>query len=464
MKLKQLILGAALALATFTGAYASAPKYVFYFIGDGMGFGPVNAAETYLRMNRTPAQSLNMMSMPVKSFIQTYSANRPVTDSAAAGTALSTGTKTKNGMLGMGPDTTAVYSVAQDFKKQGYGIGIVTSVAPDDATPGAFYAHVPYRGQYYDVDVRASECDYEFLAGAGLRGLKDKKGNATDVLDRMARNNVQIIWGPDEIEKISSRKVLLLNPKDTDNNNIGYTIDSIQGVLNLPLITRTCLDHLLRYTPDKFFMMVEGGNIDHALHANDAGAAIKEIINFDEALGIALDFYREHPDETLIIVTADHNTGGLEMGNPYVSYNARLGLIDAQRLSKPNFEQFCETLLKSRRTYKWEDMKEELQNSLGLFTVVPVSETDEAKLKDIFDETFERREGKTEKTLYDTFSQFAVEVFKIIDKATGLAFTTDSHSGNPVPLFVIGDDADQFKGIGNNDQIAPLLRKLLEEN
>lgn len=452
-----------LAISSILTGWSATPKYIFYFIGDGMGLNPVMAAQTYLRTQKTPSQSLNMMSMPVWSFIQTYSASRPVTDSAAAGTALATGTKTKNSMLGMNPDTVAVTSIARILKDNGYGVGIVTSVSPDDATPGAFYTHVPNRNMYYQVGADAAASGYEFIAGAGLRGLKDKEGNPTNLLDIFAENNVQIVYGPEEIEKIDSRRVLLLNPKDwSEPNELGYTIDSISGVLNLPLITTTCLSHLEKYSPDKFFMMVEGGNIDHALHANDAGAAIKEIVNFDSAIGIALDFYANHPDETLIIVTADHDTGGLALGNNYQRYNVLLQYIDHQKSSKEDFSQFCRTLLKSRRVYTWEDMKEELESRFGMFTIVPVSEEDTARLETLFNEIFEKRAaGEDQKTLYSSFNSFAVDVFKILDKAAGLAFTTTSHTGNPVPLFAIGVGADRFKNIGNNNMIAPEILKIV---
>ena len=144
MKIRNILVAALFAVASLS-ASAEAPKYIFYFIGDGMGMGPVMAAETYNRTVLNNPNKLLMMQFPVSSAAMTYSASSTVTDSAAAGTALSTGSKTKNSMLGMGPDTTNVYSIAVDLAKMGYGIGIGTTVAADDATPGAFYAHVPDR-------------------------------------------------------------------------------------------------------------------------------------------------------------------------------------------------------------------------------------------------------------------------------------------------------------------------------
>ena len=128
---------------------AQEAKYIFYLIGDGMGMAHAMAAEAY---NRTVAHNdshLRMMQFPVASQCTTHSASSPVTDSAAAGTALATATKTRNGMLGMNPDTIAVTSIATQLQQSGYGIGIVTTEDADDATPGAFYAHVPNRSMTY---------------------------------------------------------------------------------------------------------------------------------------------------------------------------------------------------------------------------------------------------------------------------------------------------------------------------
>lgn len=450
------IAGAALSAA----ARDQGPRYIFYFIGDGMGMGPVMTAQAYNREILKNDQPLLMMQFPVVSWCMTYSASHSITDSAAAGTALSTGHKTKNGMLGMDPDTVSVTSIARQFKDAGYGVGIVTSVAPDDATPGAFYAHVPYRKMYYDIDIQAARSGYDFLAGAGLLGTVTADGDSTDVLDVMAEQGVQMIYGPDEITRINSDKVFLVNPRGTSPYNIGYTIDSIGGVLTLPLIAETCLEHLERVSPDRFFMMVEGGNIDHALHGNDGGAAVKEVLNFDQALKVAYDFYLAHPDETLILVTADHDTGGMVNVHSRTGQHMPLGVFDWQKVSKEEFSNYCKSLLRDRRVYRWEDMQEYLEQNLGLFTHIPVSEERLESLKKMFNDTFEMRNSADQKTLYASFNAFAVEVFKLVNDAAGAAFTTVGHSGNPVPVFAVGVGSDEFKGLNNNSDLPAKVRRL----
>ncbi len=439
------------AAACALSAQARQPKYIFLYIGDGMGMGPVVAAETYNRTVLKNDSPLTMMRMPVVGWCMTYSASSDITDSAAAGTALSTGHKTANGMLGMTPDSTAVRSIAGDLAAMDYGIGVVTSVAPDDATPGAFYAHVPSRKMFYEIGTQMADSGFDFIAGAGLRGTTtDGKDNG--LLGRFAANGVQIVRGPEEIDRISSDKVLLLNTEGSKEWNIGYTIDSIAGVLDLPLITETCLKQLERTSPDRFFMMVEGGNIDHALHANDGGAAIKEILNFNQALDLAYGFYLAHPDETLIVVTADHDTGGMALVKPA---GAKGGLrnIDFQRVSKEEFSEYCKGVLKSRMIYKWQDMRDYLAENLGFFTHITLPQAQEDKLHELFDKTFGMRNSSDQQTLYASFNEFAVEVFRIFNEATGLGFTTTSHSGNPVPVFAVGVGAERFKGFNNNIDI-----------
>lgn len=446
-----------IAATTLSCMAQQAPKYIFYYIGDGMGMGPVNAAETYNRMVLHGSEPLLMHTFPVVGWSQTYSASVPVTDSAAAGTALATGHKTKNGMLGMRPDSTDVTSIATELFERGYGVGIATSVAADDATPGAFYAHVPHRKMFYPIDSLIAQCGFQFIAGAGIQGLKDAHGNPTDIPQLLEAAGITVVRGPEGAASEPAPRKLLLNTEGTQPWNIGYTIDSIAGVLSLPEIAQACLRQLTETSPERFFMMVEGGNIDHALHANDGGAAVKEILNFNQALAVAFDFYRQHPDETLIVVTADHDTGGMAL-----QWNAiNIHNIDYQRISKERFSEYCKNLLNSRAEYTWEDMKQYLQDNLGLFGPIVVSEENENKLHSMFNTTFEqRRAGDDQQTLYASFNSFAVEVFRLFNNAAGFAFTNTGHSGNPVPVYAVGCGASLFSGFTNNTDIPARIRAI----
>lgn len=449
-------------VATVCAAIAAEPpRYIFYFIGDGMGMAQAMAAEAYLHTVKHSTEPLLMMQFPVASAATTYSASSPVTDSAAAGTALATGSKTRNGMLGMDADTVSVSSIARELSDKGYGVALVTSVPPDDATPGAFYAHVPSRKLYYEIGCQAAESGYDFIAGSNLRGLKDKHGNPTDLADRFAANNVSIAHGLEELAALPAGKALLLNPTDIDYHQIHFTIDSVAGALTLPDMTRAAIDRLALNGRDRFFMMVEGGNIDYGGHANDGGTVIKEVVNFNQALRLAYDFYLAHPDETLILVTADHETGGLGLGNNSLGYNLNLSLIDHQRISKDSFAEYCRSIARSRRIFDWEDMQEFLTANLGLWTAIPVTPEQEAELMAQFEASFKDRNSKNNETLYNSFNSFTEAVYKVIDSATGLGWTSNAHTAGLVPVYAIGCGAELFAPLNDNTDLPAKLRRIV---
>ena len=455
------------AIVTFVAisftATAQSPRYIFYFIGDGMGMGPVMSALNYKRAVHPEQKPMVMTSFPVVGFCQTWSASTPVTDSAAAGTALSTGAKTRNGMLGMDADTVSVTSIARYLKDDGWGIGILTTVAPDDATPGSFYAHVPARSMFYDIDIQAANSGYDFIAGSSWRGATDKNGNPTDVMEMFEANGYRTVYGPRGITQIhDAEKVVLLGDPATNlnNNDVSFTIDSVPGALSLPEMTVAALQHLQKVSPERFFMMVEGGNIDHALHGNDGGAATKEVINFDEAVAVAYEFYLSHPDETLIVITADHDTGGLTVGNRTLHYDAKVNFIDSQRISKDRFSDFCKKMLEDgKEVMTWEQMKQFLTDNLGFWKTVPVTDEQTARLRDLYRNMIAGK-GTDDKTLYGTYADFSVMVFSIFNDAAGFGFTTSSHTGNPVPVFAVGTGAENFRSLNNNIDIPVALYRL----
>lgn len=454
MKLHRIFSAALMAAAITATAWAKAPNYIFFFIGDGMGIAQVTNAQLYnarVLGNSTPLLSTTF---PVASMATTHSASSDVTDSAAAGTALSTGHKTVNGMLGVTPDSVAVTSVAKKLFDAGYGVGIVTSVAIDDATPGAFYAHVPSRSQYYDIGRQLAECGYQFAAGASLRGAFDKQGNPTDLMKYFDEANVSVSYGLDSIDTTAQRLLVLSPFHKEKQNEIGFTIDSIAGALTLPALTRAGLDQLKRTSPDRFFMMVEGGNIDHAGHGNDGGTILREVINFNQALQEAYDFYLAHPDETLIVVTADHETGGMSVGCRETGYSVRLENAAGQKISKEEFSNLCRAMLRSRRIYTWDDMQEILRDELGFGVNLKLTPEETERLHTMFDEVFEKRaSGLDQKTLYATFDGFTNEVFNILNAKSGMGWTTGGHSGMPVPVYAVGIDSQLFSPLNDNTDI-----------
>lgn len=455
--MKKLSLSLAMSAAVSVSLLA-APKYVFFYIGDGMGFNHVLNAQIYSEEVLGNDSTLTMLSFPVASVARTHSASSRVTDSAAAGTALATGSKTRNNMLGMNADTVAVTSIAKTLYDKGWGVGLVTTVAIDDATPGAFYAHVPSRYEVMTVGRQLAESGYQFAAGAGLRAARDESGKKTDLLDYFASQGMTVAYGPEGLETEADRLLVLSN--DTVKTwNVGYTIDSIPGALTLPAMTAAGIRQLERVSPDRFFMMVEGGNIDHAGHANDGGTILREVINFDQSLALAYKFYLAHPDETLIVVTADHETGGMSIGTTTTGYSVRPAVASAQKVSKEEFSAYVKSLAHDRRVYHWPDMEEYLAENLGFGTAVELTDEETAGLSEMFEAMMAgRNAAPDQETLYATFDGFSARVFEILNDKAGFGFTTIKHTGAAVPVFAIGVGAGEFSGVNDNTDIP---RKIL---
>ncbi len=438
-------------------AWSATPKYVFYFIGDGMGVAPAMASVTYARNVLGQQELPLMMTFPNAGLVLTYSASSDVTDSAAAGTALATGYKTNNSMLGMTPDTVPVYSIAKNFKDAGYGVGLVTNVAADDATPGAFYAHVPKRYYSEQIDRQFIDSKVDFLAGAALTGLYDREGKSNGIIEAYQQNNISIVHSPEEVDL--SKRIVLLQENPFQDGNTGYVIDSIPGMMTLPVMTKACMDYLTQKTPDGFFMMVEGGNIDHALHGNDALSAITEIYNFNNALQLAYDFMQQRPEETLIVVTADHDTGGISVGNNLNGYVAHFDVLKHQKMSKEMFSDVCKKLLKEGNPGGWPAMQQLLGEKFGFGKEVKLTDAEMGALEKLYRQVFEEKSGEDEKSLYNDFNAFASAVFRTLSNKAAVGWTTGAHTGNPVGIYSVGAGSENFTKVLNNIEIPGLILK-----
>lgn len=463
--LKFLNLRAAVALTAGVAAalsvQAAEPRYIFYFIGDGMGMGQVMSARTYAGDVLGRPEAMVMMQFPFAGMLETRSASSTVTDSAAAGTALACGKKTDNGMLGVESDTTSVSSIATILHDAGWGVGLVTSVAPDDATPGAFYAHVPSRGMFAEIGRHAAESGFEFIGGSAWRGLSDSEGKSTGVAELFEKSGIHSTTSLAEAAASDSRRVFLTAAQPFTDGNIGFTIDSIPTAITLPDMTAACLAHLERVSPERFFMMVEGGNIDHVGHSNDGATVAVEVVNFNDALRHAYEFYQRHPEETVIIVTADHETGGMSLGNRHVGYTSHTEYIPYQRMSKDNFARSLKQLRPVSGEFpSWDEVKEFTAANTGLWRSVPVSEKQEKHLREIYDNAVAGNAQADERTLYATADAFTSEVFRVLNDIQGFGWTTGSHTGNPVPVYAIGEGMEQFGTLRDNTTIAPALLRL----
>ena len=451
-------------------------KYIFYFIGDGMGTNQVLSAEMYRSaIQGEPlgrVQTL-MTTFPYSGHASTYSKSNGITDSAAAGTCLATGSKTNNGTLGLDADGNRLTTIAEDLKAQGWGIGIMTTVAIDHATPAAFYAHVEKRSDYYKIGKQLCASGFDFFGGAGFHHPQGKHDNKSTNLYRLAeQNGYTIVRSPEEARQSiipsfsgeaaahSINKLILVQPCDTGMNhgsNLPYAIDRKEGDLTLTQIVSTAIPFLnARY--ERFFMMVEGGMIDYACHADDAATAIGETWDMNDAMQVAYDFYLAHPDETLILVTADHETGGLALGNS--DYTLHLDLLQNQKCSSGLLSDRFTQLFKETSKPKWTDVKRLYRENLGFWDTVKISDDEEDDLKDLYEKACEGK-AKDVKNMYKSINALAEAGVALLNKKAHIGWTTRAHSAHAVPIFAIGPNAELFSGWHDNSDIVPLLKKAL---
>lgn len=366
-------------------------KYVFLFIGDGMGFANVSLAEAYLAQSRGDIgmDPLCFTSFPVLGEATTFSANRPITCSSAAGTALSTGFKTKNGMLGVSPDTTELTSISYKIHDAGYAVGIMSNVQINHATPASFYGHSASRSSYYSIGKELPETGFEFFGGGGFIYPNDRNDSAAVSLYNYAeQGGYTIACGIDDFNAKKDSSKILLVQSEGSNKICPYALGRPEGALTLPQIVEAAVSVLERNRKG-FFAMAEAGLIDWTAHGKDAAGTIMEVLDLDEAVKVAYAFYEKHPDRTLIVITADHATGGLALGS---------------------------------RGYT--------------FDLSPVDSVKKAATTDNVEEYMDSK----------------AMVSQLNEKAR-IGWTTSGHTGDPVPVWAIGAGSEKFAGRQDNTDI-----------
>ena len=445
-------------------AKAQQAKYVFYFIGDGMGLNQVNTTEMYLgeQQGRIGTEPLCFASFPVAGMATTFSASNSITDSAAGGTALATGVKTYNGAIGVDANKERVMSVAERAKRAGKKVGVTTSVSVDHATPAAFYGHQPDRSMYYEIALQLPEAGFDFYAGSGfLKPARtfDKK-DAPSIYPIIEQAGYTIARGIDEYQAKAgdADKMVLIQKDGTDASSLPYAIDRNEGDLTLAQITESAIDFLTRDNKKGFFLMVEGGKIDWACHSNDPATMVKEVIDMDNAVRVAYEFYKKHPKETLIVITADHETGGLGLGNS--NYTLNLKSLDCQKQSVDLLSRAITDLRKAKgNKATWEDVKALLTERMGFWGELTPTWEQEKMLRDEFESSFVRNKVVFEESLYSKTEPLAAVAKKVLSQMSKLGWTTGSHSAEYVPVFAVGAGSKLFMGRMDNTDIPKRIAK-----
>ncbi|MFH0867567.1 MAG: alkaline phosphatase [Bacteroidota bacterium] len=316
----------------------STPKYIFLFIGDGMGLNQVFLTEKYLDYFKT--DSIIFLNPSWKSGLMKTDCldSFRITESAAAGTAIACGSKTNYGMIGMSK-AESFQSVTEYMEKENFKIGVLTNVPLNHATPASFFGHEPTRNNYDNLINDLIASNFDFFAGGGfllgnadtskniyknfdqvLAILKEKKFNLVLNSSVLTENNKIFTLPVILIDTVIRNKQMKVKGAYIDEkNSLPYVIDFPEYKNILAEFTETAISTLKNDTG--FFIMVEGGKIDWACHGNDAATAVHEVIAFNDAVKKAYEFYLKYPENTLIIVTADHETGGLTLGTGYDEYS-----------------------------------------------------------------------------------------------------------------------------------------------
>lgn len=430
-------------------------KYVFYFIGDGMGVNQVNAAETYLGHldGRIGIQELCFPSFPYVGLINTQSATNGVTDSAAGGTALASGHKTKNGALGVLKDlTTPITSIADWAREAGAAVGITTSVSVDHATPAAFYAHIGSRNEYYKIGEQLTKTEVDFFGASDFNKPENPDGGP-NLYEQARKNGFTIARGYKDYQQKAKRakKMILFQSEaasKVERGSIPYAIDRTKDDLTLQDITRAAINFLTSRQKDGFFLMVEGGKIDWGCHANDP-VFISELIDMDNAVKVAYEFYQQHPDETLIVISADHETGGLVMGRG--PYELNLKAIASQRMSMVKLGRELNAM-KDRLgdKFTWDEAKTFLGENFGFWGAVKVNDDQTKRLQESFNEF---KDGKADS------GRLCNTVKHVISECAMIGWQSGGHSNGYVPAFAIGVGAEQFHGRFDNTEICKKMAK-----
>ena len=485
------------------------PKYVFMFIGDGMSYPQVQLTNYFVSANsqdnarkvtvkdkeKTILESesnLNMMSFPVMGSAQTYDSTSFAPDSASTATSIATGNKTWSGSINVSQDFSQTYeTIAEKLKKQkDYKIGILSSVNLNHATPAAFYAHQESRNNYYDIGLELIDSNFDYFAGGALKQTTGKDKDKEDLYALAEKAGYKVVKTQAEAEalKASDGKAIVIDEHLADGDAMSYEVDRQDNEWALADYVEKGIEVL--DNDNGFFMMVEGGKIDWACHANDATSTIADTIALDNAVGKAVEFYNEHPDETLIIVTGDHETGGLTIGFAGTDYDTFLKNFNNQKISYAKFDSDYVSKYKENKT-DFDTVMNDVTELFGLAAPDGSSDGTSAKdsadlhpesndtgalsmtdyeyslLKTAYDTTMsrtgeEKEYSQEEYIKYGSYEPLTVTITHILNNKSGVNFGSYAHTGLPVEVLVKGVGAEDFSGYYDNTDIYNRLASLLD--
>ena len=353
---------------------------------------------------------------------------------------------------------TPVKSIAVRAQEAGARVGIATSVSVDHATPAAFYAHTRNRNDSYTVGKDLIKAGFDFYAGSDFARPTNRRAPEEGTLyEQSEKAGYTIVRGYKEYQKKARKadKVILLQSEEAskrDRGSIPYAIDREKGDLTLTEITRAGINFLSKDLSKGFFLMVEGGKIDYAGHANDAATTFTEIEDFDNAIRVAYEFYEQHPDETLIVVTADHETGGLVLGTG--QYTLNLQALKYQRMSVSKLSsKLNELRKKTNNKVTWEMAQKTLGEHFGLGNPLKLNKQQEERLHKAYDDNFQNQEAAYDASMYQKDERLATVAKEIINEIAMVGWMSGSHSNGYVPVYAVGVGAEKFSHRADNTEL-----------
>ena len=467
-----------------------APKYVFLFIGDGMSYPQIQSTADYLgALNDTDywqaepslddnggavldgPSYLNFMNFEAAGSAVTYDSNSFCPDSASTATSISTGHKTYSGTINMDETGTTPYETITEkvHDQLGMSVGVISSVNLNHATPAAFYAHQASRNDYYEIGLELVESGFEYFAGGGLLKPTGPGEDQEDLYALAQQAGYNVVKTQAEAEQVTEGPVIIVDEHLADGDAMAYELDRTDDMWSLADHVSKGIE-VLEQDEDGFFMMCEGGKIDWACHANDAASSIHDTKALADAVQVAIDFASEHPEETLILVTGDHETGGLTIGFAGTDYDTYLDLLEAQKISFAKFDSDYVAAYKEKKT-SFEDVLADIETLFGLkaqgeegdklvLTPYELSQIKTAYEKSI-NETATGMDEQQEYVMYGTYEPLTVTITHILNNKSGVSFTSYSHTGLPVAVFAHGVNADQFDGYYDNTDLFHKLAQML---
>lgn len=436
-----IVIAAQSAAPSSTPAPEPAPRYIFLFIGDGMGTNQILAAnEALLSAGRDPLCFLNF---PIVGNMHTDNFKGETTDSAAAATAISTGKKTLNGYLGLDERGNRLTSISETLRDTGRKIGILTTVSLDHATPAGFYAHVDSRRTYDMIADDLFASGFDFFAGGGFH-------DTPDASDHAAENGYTIIHSPVDAAAGTEGKLILSSDLVFGDYGVLPAIDGGARTGWLRDSTALAISHLTG--PDGFFMMVEGGRIDYFCHYHDAGSFVAELLDFEEAVRVAISFYEMHPSETLILVTADHETGDVSL------VSGDRGALLRQNISC----DLCDDTLVFDCVSSRTPFSEALPLFLSAFGLDNLTSEETTFLEKAYTHTLkgDLPSNKSNEE-YGVYEPMTSACATLVAARAGLRFGSSGHTSLDVPVYALGVGSEFFAGSYENTNLHDAILQAL---